>query len=412
MSMTDDAELLKSILADNLPNAAKPRGRGAPKPDELGLKINSRTGEGTIGVNVADGEDPRWDEQLRFLDLDPAHYEVHGGLIEVRSWDAAVGDGKVERMRYVKAKIRLRDSDDPRIDADELAGWVRRVKPPRRKQHLDMRRADVLCPSDWQLGKAHEQGGGTPETVARVVDSIGKMQDRVAELRKAGHRAGALYIAHMGDPGERCEGHYPSQAYRVDANEREQQRLARWLYMKHVVELAPLYDEVWVSGVASNHGENRSNGKMFTTEDDSVDMMLLEQLAERLADNDGGLGHVNVVVPEDPLVLTWDVLGTGVAHTHGHKATKGGNTAPAKLWTWWDGQLAGRLPAGECDVLVAAHYHHHYRLDQQGRSLLGTPSLDGGSRWFTDTRGIWSPPGTLVFQMEDGDSEPKRVDLL
>ena len=107
-------------------------------------------------------------------------------------------------------------------------------------------------------------------------------------------------------------------------------------------------------------------------------------------------------------MATLDVHGVGVAFIHGHEAARGALPVQ-KVWNWWDGQVAGRLPAGDCTVLVAAHYHHHYVLEQQGRTLIGCPSLDGGSQWLTDRSGIWSSPGLLTATVDAGGVDDVRV---
>lgn len=412
-----DADRLNRILARQHTDEPEPANSGVGGE----LKLDPDTLAGTLGVTKEGDSDPVWADELRFVGVNPDDFEVYGPYVEVRSWDAPVGNGEVKRLRYVKARIRPRQHD--RVDADALLKMIRSTRPSRRKHPLDTGRTDVLCLSDWQIGKAGEAGGGTPETVDRVIDTIGMMQDRIIEHQRAGKRAGRLVVAGMGDNVEQCFGHYAAQRFAVDLNEREQKRTARHLLIKVLAELAPYYDRVDTFSVASNHGENRDSGKKATDESDSLDLELWENIAEYV-DAADQLGHVNVYAPRDPLVFTMHVAGTPIAFTHGHKATSGGNTPMAKMWTWWseqragdnpielsDGRTIGNLPAGRCSVLVAAHYHHHYRRDQQGRTLLGCPALDGGSRWFTDVRGVWSTPATMTFSL-DGRSRPTDVDLL
>lgn len=412
--MTSHGDRLLSILQGEQAQQPQPRRRSLPKGVEPGLRIDPRSGEGTVGAVVDGDHDPTWDDELRFLGVDPADYEVHGPYLEVRSWDAPVGEGKVKRLRYVKAKIRPRTSGQ--LDGGELAAWLRKARPPRRQAPIETGRADVLCASDWQIGKAGEHGGGTPETVDRVVDMVGRMQDRVRDQRKLGRRAETLHLAGMGDLLERCAGHYAAQLFTVDLNEREQKRVARWLLAKVLRELAPLYDRVVAASVASNHGQNNRNGsgKQQTTPDDDADLELFEHLAELAAENPDAFGHVNVVQSPDPLVWSVDIMGTGVAFTHSHQ-TKGGTSRPIyKLWDWWT-QRAGSVPplsGGDCQTLVTAHYHHHFQLRQQGKTLLGCPALDGGSRWLSDSAGVWSDPGTLVFTVAGDSDTPQDVGLL
>lgn len=413
-----DAERLDEILAQDQPDDPP----SSDRMPESELKLNDQTGEGTLAVTVEGDRDPQWDDELRFIGVDPDDWEVYGSYIEVRSWDAPVGRGEVRRLRYIKARIRPRQDH---IDSDALLAMIRETQPQQRQMPLNLDRADVVCLSDWQLGKAGEAGGGTEQTVQRVVDTIGMVQDRHDEMRRAGKRAGTLVLAGMGDIIEKCFGHYPAQRFVVDLNEREQRRTARHLLLKALTELAPLYDDVVTFSVASNHGENRDGGKAATDESDSADLELWESIGEYVSAAPDKFGHVAVHVPSDPLVYAAVIAGQPTAFTHGHKATSGGNTPMAKLWQWWadqragdnpvelpSGHVVGNMPAGRANVLVGAHYHHFYMREQQGRTLLACPALDGGSRWFTDTRGVWSLPGTLTFTLDAGERRPVDVQVL
>ena len=419
-----DGDRLQEILANPNPDTPQPGNNTIPPQYQPSAKVNPKTGEGEVSANAREGEQPDWAAQLEHLGLDPECHEVFGDYIEVRSWDAAVGDGRVQRMRYVKARVRLRDpSDDGWPDSRELAKWIRRAKP--RRPATSEGCADVLCLSDWQIGKAGEKGGGTPETIERVVDTIGRMQDRIRANRRAGRHASELHIAGMGDLTERCWGHYASQRFTVDLNEREQKRTARWLLTKVVRELAPEYSRVVASAVASNHGENRGpDGKQVSTPDDSLDLELFENVAETFRENPDAFGHVEFPVSPDPLVLAWNVQGVPVAHMHAHTVKKVSKPIYG-LWDWWTGAgfgdqpteiwpglVVGDRPAGRARILVTAHYHHHFQLWQQGRVLLGCPAVDGGSRWLEDSSNIWSEPGTLVFSVERGLHRPVGVELL
>ena len=48
-------------------------------------------------------------------------------------------------------------------------------------------------------------------------------------------------------------------------------------------------------------------------------------------------------------------------------------------------------------MLTTAHYHHFAATETHGRLWLQCPSMDGGSRWFTDATGQHSSPGTLTY---------------
>lgn len=412
--MTDDT--LGEILSRQEQAEVQKRAKAAqPKGTEPRVEWNERTGQGTVaGSFPADAESRDWSKVLEFLGYDAKLFEVDDKLpVDVRAWEMPIGEGVVRKMHYAKAKIRLRRHLQP---ANDLVKSIRARRPhkPVPKKGVVSGSVDVLCLSDWQIGKAMEFGGGTPETIERVKSMHEDFRLRRKLMVRAGTAAERLVVVGMGDLTERCQGNYPNQPYVTDQNEREQARIARDLLYRSFTTVAPLYDHIVATRVASNHGQNRASGtrEPLTGHDDDSDLTLFECLAERLGENPEAFGHIHFHEGADPLVATLDIAGTGVAFTHGHQI-KGTVSQPVyKFWEWWTRQLAGRLPAGDCDVLVGAHFHHPYSLAQQGRTLYGCPALDGGSRWLTNSNGVWSDPGTLVFTMDEGSAKPRSYSIL
>jgi hypothetical protein len=125
---------------------------------------------------------------------------------------------------------------------------------------------------------------------------------------------------------------------------------------------------------------------------------LVEQVAEafELAKSAGGsrYEHVTFKIPNNELAFTLDVHGTIVGLTHGHVANTRGitgkNLAHTKVWDWWYGQLMGRQPVADADLLISGHYHYLSLFTQGGRTALQAPPLDDGSGWFVDKDGLES----------------------
>lgn len=402
------ADLLTEILKDR--RAAQPdkRTRRVPKGHEPGFKIDPDTGDGWVAVNVEAGHDPLWDDELAWLGLDAARFEVVGDAIEVRSWEGAIGKGAVKQFRYVKAKVRRRTATAARLHDDVLVEWIRERKPTRRKHPLP-HGWDVLPITDAQLGKAHEGRGGTGHTLARYVDVVGQMQDRIREHTRLGIRAGNLFLPGGGDVLEGCTGQYPSQLWSIDLNGTEQLRVGWWLLSYIIRELAPFYDRVVTGTPISNHGEKRVDGKQVTDDADSTDLDVWYGAAHHFH-GIPAFEHVEFVTPADPFVLTIDLDGVGCAVTHGHQFS--GKDQETAAWKWWDGQISGRLPSGDCDLLVSAHRHHKAQRWQQGRHWEGLPAMDGGSQWLTNKTGLWAPAGQYVFSLDPGAPQPRRMDVL
>lgn len=252
----------------------------------------------------------------------------------------------------------------------------------------------VVNLADWQAGLG--EGGGSPALIGRVDDMITSVADYLARKHREGFEVDDMFVAGLGDACERCTGHYPHQQFAVDLSEREQVTLVYGLTDKALRTWARMVSRITTGAVASNHGQNRSGGKMVTEPADDLDLTIWDMLETHYRDVPA-LDHINFYSSPDPMVMTVGIRGHVACWIHGHQARRGGGMAVNKTWQWWSDQSQNNRPAGEACILTVGHYHHHYKLQQSGKTLLGCPSLDGGSKYFTDSRGVWSDPGTLVY---------------
>lgn len=257
----------------------------------------------------------------------------------------------------------------------------------------------VVCLSDWQIGKS-EAGGGTKETIDRILAMIDDVETRVLELRRIGRELGTIYIVGMGDIIEGCDGHYANQTFMVDLNLRDQLKISRRLIRDAVIRWSKIFETVVVSAVGGNHGENRKDGKAYTGDGDNMDVSVFECVAEILASNEEAFDHVNFVLPDDELAIVLNISGTNVAFAHGHKARKGA-TPQMKQQNWWKDMTFQGAAVGDAPVLVTAHYHHFSVIDHGPRIHLQAPAMDGGSKWFSDSGGGISATGTLTFVIDE-----------
>lgn len=391
---------------DNLFPASHDR---KPRPKHpTGWEPGAVVGEdsGLLVVNprpLAEGETVRperepWDEHLRRAGLDPAEVEVVPP-VEVRTWDAAIGDGQVQTMVYFKAKLIVRSA---RVFDDELRAWVRKWRPLKNGAGKLGETAEphtfVVCWADTQVGK--DDGDGTEGTVKRWTESHGQVIDRVRALRKQGTEIERIVVASLGDLVEGCGQHYAQQTWRAQLNERDQRKTVRHTVvagLKAFSDVAP----VTVLPVGGNHGEVRNNGKSFTDFADNIDVAVFEDTADILAENDR-FENVTFHIPQADLTQTIDLHGTIVGLAHGHQA-RGGGSVEQKILRWWRGQMEGRQPIGDADILLTGHYHHLQVQQQGSRTWMQAPALDGGSEWFTNVSGLDSPAGVLTFTVsEDG----------
>lgn len=345
---------------------------------------------GTVTSPPTDDPAPDWDHVLRHFGLDPERFEVLEP-VQMRSWEAAIGNGEVRTLWYYRATIRGRRSADERADVDALIARIEAHAPTERLPGGP--RALVVALSDWQLGKA-----GTEATVERILGLGDAVRARLAELRALGRPVATLYACGLGDVVEACDGHYPSQAFEVELSMREQRKVARRLIVALLTAWAPEVERLVVPVVPGNHGEHRKNGAAFTSFGDNSDLEVFEQAAEVLAANPAAYGHVSFVVPRDSLTLALDVHGAILGLAHGHQARQGA-TVQAKLLNWWKGQSHGLRPVGDAEVLLVGHFHQLLVHHDGPRTLMIAPTLDSGSQWWAETRGTDSRPGTLTFTL-------------
>lgn len=370
--------------------------RAAPAPAgwESGIAWDGREGQITTGALDSEPSDALWSELLADWNLDPSTTEIVPGSIQVRGWDANVGGGEIRRLRYYRATIRTRQRSEDRADVEELC---RRAssRRPRRVASAGSEDVSLVVPlSDWQIGKG--EGGGSPAAVERISAGIDAIADKVREMRRRGRAPGAIYLLGMGDTVEQCDGHYAQQTFSTDLDRREQKRVARRLWLRAVDVAAPLAERVVIAGVPGNHGENRRDGKSFTTWTDNDDLAVIEETAEICAHNAGRYGHVSAVLARD-LTLVLGVSGVNVGLAHGHQFGRGGGHAAGKAEKWWTGQIMGRQPVADADILITGHLHHLVIAESSGRTHIQCPAQDGGSYWWTAQTGQHSPAGQLMF---------------
>lgn len=390
-------------MSDGILGASQER---KPRPKHpTGFEPGAHLGDDDTGVLVAqprpigEGEhaDPAaepWDHHIRRAGLNPDDVEVQEP-IEIRTWDAAIGNGQTQTMVYFRARLVTRQR---RILDAQLRDWVNRWKPLKRSRPSGPH-TFVVAWADTQVGK--DEGGGTPKTVERWMNSHGQVQDRLRDLRKLGVDVGHIVVPILGDMVEGCNGHYAQQTYRVDANYRRQRRVVVDCAKVGLKTFSDLAEHVTVLPVGGNHGEVRDGaGKSFTDFADNVDVAAIEDVAHLLAENPDRFGNVRFHVPWADLTQVIDVDGTFVGLAHGHQAGRSTAGSPeTKIMKWWRGQMDGRQPVGDADILLTGHYHHARLVQNGARTWMQAPALDGGSEWFRDQSGQESPPGVLTFSV-------------
>lgn len=316
---------------------------------------------------------------LRLLDLDPATHVVVG-VPKFSKWQSGK-DGRW--MESVKVSVAERD---PAVDLDSLVKRLHARRPLRAVPEASGEGAAfVFAMSDAQLGKP--DGDGVEGTVARIKGAVDEAVLRVKRLRRD-RILDTLVIGDVGDMTEGVCGFYPKQQFSVQLDHRQQAALARELWSYAVKHLAPLFSDVRLVAVPSNHSEARQNGKAITrTSDDSgLANAGLVYEASRLA----GFEQVSLCLPDgdEPWVVLDDL---GLAFFHGHLS------GTPDLSKWWAQQCLGGQPTSRASILVSGHWHHLKINESSGRTWVQCPAAEGGSDWWRDRTGQVSPPGVLSF---------------
>lgn len=338
-----------------------------------------------------------WDFILKGFGLDPNVFEVDRDTVRMSKWQQSKrlenGQRDLVWLYSYKAQIKRRlgtPLNDTEID--ELHNRVSKYKPVAKNPSKSLSEpcSFVICWADWQLGKS--AGGGVEATIDRVLKSFDATLARINDLKKIGRNIEQIVIVNMGDPVEGCDGNYASQTFTVELNQREQLRLALDLWAQGVRHIAPQAEKSVFISTISNHGEwTRRGSKPITSDSDSADAFLADTLL-RILDGRPEVENMEWVIPHDQMTVTHKLHGINVAFTHGHKIT-------GKEIEWLRGQSIRILrdEGEEPRLWVTAHKHHLDIKDYGPWTRIQCPSLDGGSKWYSDIAGQWSTPGTLTF---------------
>jgi len=396
MSLSDD------LLGDIESFAQAEPNRKVKHP--TGYEPGIDTERGTYVVSAVNPLTPaavsgRFAQQMKDASLDPDDWYLEDDRIEMRTWDMNLGEGQVHTAYYFKARIRrLHDRHDPDYEAliDEIRGYdlsPQDVEPGDPQTY-------VVVLSDWQLGK--RDGDGTKGIVERVLAGIEESRSRLEDLLSGGRAIERVVIAGLGDLVEGCDGFYPMQAFTVELDRRAQMRVARRLIAHAVRLFAPMVPHITVVGVGGNHGENRKDGKAFTTFADNDDVAVFEQVAEAFAENPSSFGHVTFLIPNDELSVTVKVGEHVLGFTHGHLGSRAGNAglSHTKVWNWWVKQAHGRSPVGDADVLLNGHFHYFNWCVNGSRQHIQVPALDH-STWYEQSSGTSTQHGMVTFLVGD-----------
>ena len=360
-----------------------------PKGFEPSAKFNQATKSGEIVSQPQKSNNVDWKEQLEnYFGKDAHKYKVLENQAEIRYWDMA--GNPPQRLYYFKAKIVSSEKYMPDEDFKKLLASAGRLKEKTTKKPVKDSKTFCIALSDFQIGKE-----GTEEAIERFIEYIPKIKAHVKQIQKIEPLEQVLF-AGLGDLLESCSNHYNMQEFSTILDERSQQKVARRMIYTLIKEIMPLFSKGLVCFIGGNHGENRKNGKAYTTFADNKDVMLAEELQEIFKESPAYNKILDFIIPDNELHLTIEVSDVAILLLHGHQM-KGAGNSQAKARKWLSDQAFSRNATADADIVLHGHYHFFSAYESSDRLILQAPTLDSGSEWFENTKGDKSRAGMLTF---------------
>lgn len=348
---------------------------------------------GSLTYHTTDPEPIRdWTDVLTKMGVDPEKWSVAGDTVRVSKWEqsARAKDGTRDRvwLSAYKAQITPKRTD---VDLSSLIEHVRGVFPTAPQIKIGIPVTAVIALADWQLGKTEEGSGGTPETVERIKSGLAAARAYIEAQRANGYHIERIVLANMGDHIEATHGSYASQAGSVDLNLRDQLSLALELNMAWITAMRE-YAPVTYTATLCNHGVfSRVGHDSVTGDSDNATGFIGDQL-QAVCKYSPALADVEFVIPRAEMITTTRVSGVSLAMAHGHKISGREDT-----WLAAQSQALTHRERFIPELWLTAHRHHAQVTDFGPYTRIQATTVDPGSKWLFDLKGVYSTPGTTVF---------------
>ena len=330
-------------------------------------------------------------------------FDIPVNAITQRRRTIRLEDGSYERVTYNPAVAVAEDVREASYEELEKV-FDRAVLSVAPKVKEDRPKTLVVCLSDFQVGKT-DSLGGTQETVNRVMTTL----KRITEWIQAEGSYEEIIIADVGDV---CEGFWnvTSQQQTNDLSLTDQIRVAQRLMAEAVAMLAPLCTRMTYVSIPSNHcavRTGRGSDNRANSPDDDFGLLIADTIQAIMSGREP-FSHVNFAKPQkwEEAVTVETADGTAVGFTHGHLAG-----SQAKIPSWFrDLAFGHRSGLHEASILVHGHFHNFgVSLVGDNKFIIGCPTADNGSSWFTNRTGDATDPALLTFEVQD--KKAKRWEL-
>lgn len=332
-----------------------------------------------------------WSDVLQHLGVDPEKWSVVGDTVRVSRWQQSSKEGGERDSVWLSAyKAQITPKRDD-VDLSGLIEHVRALTPTEPLNTPGTPVTAVIALADWQLGKTEEGSGGTPETVDRIKAGLAATRTYLDTQRANGYQIERVLLANMGDHIEATHGSYAAQAGSVDLNLRDQLTLALELNMAWITAMRE-YAPVTYTATLCNHGQfSRVGHNSVTGDSDNATGFIGDQL-QAVCKYSPALQDVEFVVPRAEMITTTRVSGVNLAMAHGHKIS-----GREETWLATQSQALTHRERFIPDLWLTAHRHHAQVTDYGPYTRIQATTVDPGSKWLYDLKGVYSTPGTTVF---------------
>jgi len=381
-------------LADAVTTGA-PMRRGVPRGFQSGASLDLDKGTASIVVKPADipEDETAWRKHILAQTGMPVPDDREVILTGVRTWTMGVVENK-----HLTFRIEARSAANGTVDIAELVKIARgnAARKPRKATERALTQTRIVGLSDEQLHKV-DRHGGTPEFFEWLGLVLAELDE---ELRREPCQDAVIALG-----GDLIEGfeNTGSQMFTNDGSHPTMLTTAHAYLTDTITRIAARFERVRVLAVPSNHTAWRRGKDNLGKPGDDYGLAIVRTVAASLSMSERW-GHVEFVLPSEwEVSVAVQVRDDVLALTHGHVGTSG----PASFPKWFAGQVVGDSPIARASIVLSGHYHHYRsvplgNIGDRQRVHIQMPAMDGGSSWFTNATGEWSPRGIWTAVIRDG----------
>lgn len=184
--------------------------------------------------------------------------------------------------------------------------------------------------------------------------------------------------------------------WRTELTVTEQYRLFRRMMLATVDAFRTIAPEIQLDVVNGNHDDVQRN--ITTRADDGHATESAIALADQMAMNPDGYGHVKVFVPnKDESYLTRQIGSSVFTMAHGHQWRRN------KAVDWWKGQSWNNHAPHAAQFLLHGHEHEFSIDSARDRIRICVPTFESESTWWRHKTGDVAKRGAVVMTTSNGE---------